>query len=159
MRIFAKHAGDDTKPVSSNLLNLLKKEEHIGVKNLNYYMGFQEKVQKVKDELLNFLKEQKDKQYLVVAYGAAAKGNTLLNYCGVKSDMIKFVVDASPYKQGKFLPGSHIPVVNENEIMKSKPDFVVILPWNIKEEIIEQLSYIREWEGEFVVAIPYINLF
>ncbi|MBO1224503.1 MAG: methyltransferase domain-containing protein [Candidatus Scalindua sediminis] len=159
LRIFAKHSDDNTKPVSSNLLNLLKKEEHIGLKDLSYYMGFQKKAQRAKDELLSFLKEQNDNNKLVVAYGAAAKGNTLLNYCGVKSDVIKFVVDASPYKQGKFLPGSHIPVVNENEIRKKKPDFVIILPWNIREEISTQLSYIYTWGGSFVVAIPTIEAF
>lgn len=158
LRIFAKHSDDNTKPVSSNLLNLLKKEEHIGLKDLNYYMGFQKKAQRAKDELLSFLKEQNDNNKLVVAYGAAAKGNTLLNYCGVKSDVIKFVVDASPYKQGKFLPGSHIPVVNENEIRKSKPDFVIILPWNIKQEIIEQLKYIKEWGGRFVIPISKLGI-
>lgn len=158
LRIFAKHSDDNTKPVSSNLLNLLKKEEHVGIKDLNYYMGFQKKAQRAKDELLSFLKEQNDNNKLVVAYGAAAKGNTLLNYCGVKSDMIKFVVDASPYKQGKFLPGSHIPVVNENEIRKSKPDFVIILPWNIKQEIIEQLKYIKEWGGRFVIPISKLGI-
>jgi 2-polyprenyl-3-methyl-5-hydroxy-6-metoxy-1,4-benzoquinol methylase len=158
LRIFAKHSDDNTKHVSSNLLNLLKKEEHIGLKDLSYYMGFQKKAQRAKDELLSFLKEQNDNNKLVVAYGAAAKGNTLLNYCGVKSDVIKFVVDASPYKQGKFLPGSHIPVVNENEIRKSKPDFVIILPWNIKQEIIEQLKYIKEWSAKFVVPIPKLEI-
>jgi hypothetical protein len=121
-------------------------------------MGFQKKAQRAKDELLSFLKEQNDNNKLVVAYGAAAKGNTLLNYCGVKSDVIKFVVDASPYKQGKFLPGSHIPVVNENEIRKSKPDFVIILPWNIKQEIIEQLKYIKEWGGRFVIPISKLGI-
>jgi hypothetical protein len=158
LRIFAKHSDDNTKPVSSNLLNLLKKEEHTGLKDLSYYMGFQKKAQRAKDELLSFLKEQNDNNKLVVAYGAAAKGNTLLNYCGVKSDVIKFVVDASPYKQGKFLPGSHIPVVNENEIRKSKPDFVIILPWNIKQEIIEQLKYIKEWGGRFVIPISKLGI-
>ncbi|MBN4051220.1 methyltransferase domain-containing protein [bacterium AH-315-M05] len=157
LRIFARHAGDNTKPVSSNLLNLLKKEEDIGVKDLNYYMGFQKKAQKVKDELLSFLKQQKDNNKLVVAYGAAAKGNTLLNYCHIKSDMIKFVVDVSPYKQGTFMPGSHIPVVNENEIRKSEPDFVVILPWNIKDEIINQLQYIKNWDGKFIIPIPELT--
>lgn len=158
LRIFAKHSDDNTKHVSSNLLNLLKKEEHIGLKDLSYYMGFQKKAQRAKDELLSFLKEQKDNNKLVIAYGAAAKGNTLLNYCGVKSDQIKFVVDASPYKQGKFLPGSHIPVVNENEIKKSKPDFVIILPWNIKDEIIEQLKYIKKWGGRFVIPISKLGI-
>ncbi len=94
-----------------------------------------------------------------MAYGAAAKGNTLLNYCGVKKDLIPFVADASPHKQGLFLPGSHIPVVNEQKIRKLKPDYVLILPWNLKSEISKQFKYIRSWKGKFVVAIPEIQVF
>jgi FlaA1/EpsC-like NDP-sugar epimerase len=101
---------------------------------------------------------QKEQGKKVAAYGASAKGNTLLNYCGIKKDLIPFVVDASPYKQGKYLPGSHIPVVVEEEIRKMKPDSVLILPWNIKEEIMEQLKYIREWGGKFVIAIPKLTV-
>ena len=101
-----------------------------------------------------FLIRQKKNDKIVTAYGASAKGNTLLNYCGVKKDLIKFVVDASPHKQGKYLPGSHIPVVNEEEIKRFKPDYVLILPWNIKDEIIEQLTYIRDWEGKFIIVCP-----
>ena len=94
----------------------------------------------------------------MAGYGAAAKGNTLLNYCGTKSDLIDFVVDANPYKQNKWLPGSHIPVVNEDHLKKEKPDFVIIFPWNIKEEVMKQLSYVEEWNGQFVIPIPEVHL-
>ena len=125
---------------------------------LDYYLDFQQKADKVKYALLSFLLEQKKQGNKVVAYGAAAKGNTLLNYCGVKKDLIEFVVDASPHKQGKYLPGSHILVVAEEEIKKTQPDFVLILPWNIKDEIMDQLSYIRDWGGKFVVTVPEIKV-
>ncbi len=96
----------------------------------------------------------------IIGYGAASKGNTLINYCGIKgTDLIEFVVDASPYKQNKYLPGSHIPVVNEKDIHKYKPDYVIILPWNLKKEVSEQLSYIREWQGKFVIFIPELTIF
>ncbi|MFC1885939.1 methyltransferase C-terminal domain-containing protein, partial [Thermodesulfobacteriota bacterium] len=134
------------------------KELARGMLDLGYYLDFQNKADKVKHMLLSFLLEQKKLGNKVTAYGAAAKGNTLLNYCGIKKDLIGFVVDASPHKQGKFLPGSHIPVVAEEEIKKTKPDYVLILPWNIKDEITEQLSYIREWGGQFVVAVPEIKV-
>jgi hypothetical protein len=138
---------------------LCKKESAAGMDNLSYYLGFQDKANKVKYELLSFLLAQKREGKKVVAYGAAAKGNTLLNYCGIKKDLIEFVVDASPHKQGKFLPGSHIPVVNEGEIHRNKPDYILILPWNIREEIMEQLNYIRDWDGRFVVSNPQIVLY
>ena len=94
----------------------------------------------------------------MVAYGAAAKGNTLLNYCGIKNDLINFVVDASPYKQGKFLPGSHIPIVTVEELKKLKPDYIIIFPWNLRDEIMEQLKYVREWGCQFVIAIPKLTV-
>ena len=108
--------------------------------------------------MMLFLMDQKNKGNKVMAYGAAAKGNTLINYCGIRKDLIDLVVDASPYKQGTYLPGSHIHVVNESEIRKHKPNYILILPWNIKQEIMEQLSYIREWGGKFVVSIPYLQI-
>ena len=108
----------------------------------------------MKCSLLSFLIEQKREGKKVAAYGAAAKGNTLLNYCGVKKDLIEFVVDASPHKQGMYLPGTHIPVVSEEAIHSNRPDFVLILPWNLMEEIRTQLEYIREWGGQFVIPIP-----
>jgi len=159
LRIFAKHAEDLTRIISENVNALLEKEMLRGLNAMAYYRGFQKKADQIKYDLLNFLIEQRKSSKKVVAYGAAAKGNTLLNYCGVRKDLIAFVVDASPYKQGKYLPGSHIPVVNEEEIKKYKPDYILILPWNIKEEIMEQLSYIGKWGGRFVVPIPEIKVF
>ncbi len=159
LRIYAGHDKDDSKSVTLNVAALLEKEAAKGMVQLDYYLGFQQKADKVKYELLAFLFKQKKAGKKVAAYGAAAKGNTLLNYCSVKKDLIEFVVDASPHKQGKFLPGSHIPVVKEDEIKSMKPDYVLILPWNIKDEITEQLSYIRKWDGKFVVAVPEIKVF
>ena len=154
LRIYAGHQEERSKELSVNVEALHGKESAAGMDDLSYYLGFQDKANEVKYELLSFLLAQKREGKKVVAYGAAAKGNTLLNYCGIKKDLIEFVVDASPHKRGKFLPGSHIPVVAEGEIRKVKPDFVLILPWNIREEIIEQLNYIREWGGNFLLSIP-----
>jgi hypothetical protein len=159
LRIFAGHFADSSKTVSENVAVLLEKERKTGLLNLEYYLDFQPKADRVKYDLLEFLLEQKRNNKKVAAYGAAAKGNTLLNYCGVKRDLIEFVVDASPHKQGKFLPASHIPVVDESYIKREKPDFVVILPWNIKDEISVQLKYIGEWNGKFALAIPEFNVF
>lgn len=159
LRIFAKHAENQTHEISENVENLLQKEKQFGLTELKYYLDFQPKVEKVKLGLLSFLIEQKQNKKKVAAYGAAAKGNTLLNYCGVKKDLIDFVVDASPHKQGLFLPASHIPIVDESFIKREKPEFVLILPWNIKEEIIEQLNYIREWNGKFAVAVPELEIY
>ena len=158
LRIYAKHSEDETREISENVENLLKKEKQFGLTRLDYYLDFQTKVDKIKTDLLAFLIEQKRAGKKTAAYGAAAKGNTLLNYCGVKKDLIEFVVDASPHKQGKFLPASHIPVVDENFIGNEKPDFVLILPWNIKDEIYEQLNYIKDWDGKFVVAVPFLEV-
>ena len=159
LRIFAKHAENETHKTTENAANLLKKESAAGITNLDYYLNFQPKIEKVKLDLLTFLIEQKQAGKRVAAYGAAAKGNTLLNYCGVKKDLIDFVVDASPHKQNLFLPASHIPIVDESYIKREKPDFVMILPWNIKDEIVEQLKYIGEWNGKFAAAIPELTVF
>jgi len=159
LRIYGKHKDDASKNISPNVTALLHEEKVKGMQTTEYYDGFQNKADRVKYDLIDFLIKQKKNGKKVAAYGAAAKGNTLLNYCGSKKDLIEFVVDASPHKQGMFLPGSHIPVVTEKEIKKTKPDFVIILPWNIKNEIMEQLSYIQEWGGKFVVPIPEIRTF
>lgn len=158
LRIFAKHAEDSTKIVSENVNALLNKELSRGFNAIAYYENFQNKTDEIKYNILQFLLKQKKDGRKVAAYGAAAKGNTLLNYCGIKKDLIAFVVDASPYKQGKYLPGSHIAVVNEEEVKKYKPDYIFILPWNLKEEIMEQMSFIREWGGRFVVPIPKVQV-
>jgi SAM-dependent methyltransferase len=159
LRIFAKHVADRTKDVSSNVDNLLKKEEKAGILTLEYYLNFQERVDEIKYNVWNFLIRQKKEGKKIIGYGAAAKGNTLLNYCGIKgTDLISFVVDASPHKQNKFLPGSRIPVLGLDSIKKHKPDYVIILPWNLSKEIREQLQFIRDWGGKFVVFIPEITI-
>lgn len=158
LRIYAKHLDDQTKDISPNVQALINKEIEKGILSDSYYTGFQSKAETIKSDLWMFLLDQKKKGKKVAAYGAAAKGNTLLNYCGIKSDLIDFVVDANPHKQDKYLPASHIPVVNEEYLRVEKPDFIIILPWNIKEEIMQQLSYIKSWNAKFVVAIPGLEI-
>ena len=157
LRIYGKHKEDTSKSISSNVADLLK-EEAKAMQNIEYYKGFQEKVNEVKINLVSFLLVQKKLDKKVVAYGAAAKGNTLLNYCGVKNDLIEFVVDASPHKQGKYLPGSHIPIVTEEMIKKNKSDYILILPWNLITEITDQLKYIKEWDAKLVLPIPKLEI-
>jgi C-methyltransferase C-terminal domain/Putative zinc binding domain/Methyltransferase domain len=158
LRIYAKHKEDFSKKITANVANLLKKEVKARLHDIQTYQTFQAKANKVKDDFLQFLLKSKKLGKTVVGYGAAAKGNTLLNYCGIKSDILPFVVDASPHKQGKYLPASHIPVVEEAKLKAAKPDFVVIFPWNIKEEVMAQLTYIRDWGGKFVVAVPKLDI-
>tara|TARA_B100000315_G_C14569325_1_gene584639 strand:+ start:321 stop:1544 length:1224 start_codon:yes stop_codon:yes gene_type:complete len=157
LRVYGCHQ-NEKRETSQNVYELLKKEAIRGLLELETYMSFTDRVNKIKDDLLSFLIEQKRCGNKVIAYGAAAKGNTLLNYTGVKNDLIDFVVDKLQYKQGKFLPASHIPIVSEEKISELKPKYVLILPWNIKDEVIEQLLYIKQWDGKFLVAIPKIEL-
>lgn len=158
LRIFARHTEDHSKNILPTVEALLEKEKEADITTLSFYDGFQTKVDQVKIDFLKFLVEKKSEKKKVVAYGAAAKGNTLLNYCGIRHDLITFVADASPHKQGKFLPGSHIPIVNETRIRETKPDYIVIFPWNIQEEIVNQLRYVKEWGAQFVVAIPTLQI-
>lgn len=160
LRIYAKHKTDNTHEVSANVDNLLNKEKNAGMRELAFYLNFQEKVDNIKNNVLDFLLAAKKSNKKVMGYGAAAKGNTLLNYCGIKgTDLISFVVDASPHKQNKFLPGSRIPVLGLESIQEQQPDYVIIFPWNLRDEICEQLSHIRTWGGRFVVCIPSIEVF
>ncbi|MBV9961143.1 MAG: methyltransferase domain-containing protein [Parafilimonas sp.] len=158
LRIYAKHKENGALKISDNVNTLLKKEEEKGLLRLDYYNNFQQKALNVKLALTSFLIKQKNAGKKVAAYGAAAKGNTLLNYCGIKNDLIDFVVDANPYKQNKFLPASHIPVVHEKYLKQLKPEYVIILPWNLKDEITKQLSYIKDWNAQFVIPIPELQL-
>jgi 2-polyprenyl-3-methyl-5-hydroxy-6-metoxy-1,4-benzoquinol methylase len=158
LRIYAGHQEDQLKELSPSVEDLYEKESAAGMGDLSYYLNFQDKANKVKYDLISFLLAQKREGKKIVAYGAAAKGNTLLNYCGIKKDLIELVVDASPHKQGKFLPGSHLPVVKEDRIRKLRPEYVIVLPWNIKEEIMNQLRYIRDWGGKFVIPIPEVTI-
>lgn len=157
LRIYAKHKEDASRVISPQVKSLLDKEIVKGITTLAYYDNFQQKALSVKLGVMSFLIEQKNAGKKVAAYGAAAKGNTLLNYCGVKNDLIEFVVDANPNKQNKWLPASHIPVFNEEHLKNEKPDYVIILPWNLKEEITAQLSYIKEWGGQFVIPVPNLQ--
>ncbi|HWK05334.1 MAG TPA: class I SAM-dependent methyltransferase [Puia sp.] len=158
LRIYAKHKADQDKEISAAVGVLLAKEAAAGMNSLAYYDHFQQKALAVKLDLTDFLVQQKRAGKSVAAYGAAAKGNTLLNYCGVKNDLVEYVVDANPHKQNKWLPASHIPVVDEAYLKEHRPDYVLILPWNLREEITRQLAYIRDWGGKFVIPIPHLEL-
>jgi SAM-dependent methyltransferase len=159
LRIFGRHAENATLPVTEHVRALRAKEQERGIATPDYYQDFQRRAFGVKLSLLQFLIDAKRERKTVAAYGAAAKGNTLLNYAGVKADLITFVSDANPAKQNKYLPASHIPVTSEQRIRDERPDYVIILPWNIRDEIAKQLEYIREWGGRFVVFIPDLEIF
>lgn len=159
LRVYLCHDDDKTGPISEAVLHLRTKEMDAGLNTLAPYKAFFEKVEECRLGFLGFLVSLRYDGKKVVAYGAPAKGNTLLNYCGIRSDMLSFTVDRNPYKQGKFLPGSRIPIYNPDKIKETQPDYVVILPWNLKREIMKQLSFIREWNGKFVVPIPSVQVF
>ena len=158
LRLWVRHADAGVAP-SERLAGLLAREQAEGLLDDAYYRGFQDRADALKNDLLSFLIEQKRQGRRVVGYGAAAKGNTLLNYAGVRPDLLPWVVDASPHKQGKYLPGSRIPIVNESYIREHRPDVVLVLPWNLREEITAQLGYLSEWGGRFAVAIPRLEVF
>jgi len=157
LRVYGCHV-EDPRRNGELVATLIAEEERRGLRQISTYTGFQAHADKVKDDLLAFLIEQKHSGKRVAAYGAAAKGNTLLNYAGVKPDLLPYVCDAAPSKQGKFLPGSHIPILHPDTIFTQKPGIVLILPWNIQSEVMEQMAYIREWGGKFVVAVPEIKV-
>lgn len=157
IRIFATHANCNRK-IENRVEEMVQKETEAGMRTIPYYEGFQQRAIRVKLDFLSFLIDHKNKGISVVGYGAAAKGNTLMNYCGIKNDLIDYVVDANPHKQGKYLPASHIPVLSEDKIRETRPGYVVIFPWNLKEELMAQLSYIREWGGKFVIPIPQVTV-
>ena len=158
LRVYACHDEYGIN-IKETVDKLLKEEKDFGITDLIMYDGFKNKVMATKRNILKKLIELKDLNKKIIGYGAAAKGNTLLNYCGVKTDFIDYVVDASPHKQNKYLPGSHIPVYDSNMISATKPDYIVILPWNLKDEISGQLEYIRQWEGKFITFIPEVCVF
>ena len=159
LRVYAQRSDTGIHQVSVKVEELINEENNAGMTTIAFYRGFQEHAEKVKNNFLKFLIEKKEDGKLVVGYGAAAKGNTLLNFAGVKSDLIKYVVDRSPHKQGKFMPGSRIPIVNEDRLHSDKPDFVVIFPWNLSAEIANQLKYLSSSGTEFVTAVPQLSIF
>ena len=158
LRIYAKHKEDTTKPLSSSVMNLKQREIAFGLSKLDRYVNFEESVKAAKREILSFFIQAKTAAKTIVGYGAPAKGNTLLNYCGVRTDFLDYTVDRNPHKQGLYLPGSHILIQSPDMIQKTKPDYLFILPWNIKEEIMEQMAFIRQWGGKFVIPIPHIQI-
>lgn len=158
LRIYGAHIGNKSFSISDRYLEIIEQEKKLGMNTLQFYSTFKERVKETKRNLLRFLIEKVDQGRKVVGYGAPAKGNTLLNYCGIKTDLLDYVVDRSTHKIGKYLPGTHIPIYAPQKIRETEPDYVLILPWNIKDEIIEQMSFISDWGGKFVVPIPDLNI-
>lgn len=158
IRIFARHVDDASKPVSTRVIEMRQRELDQRLDQMETYSSFGEKVKESKRNLLDFLIRARREGKSVAGYGAPGKGNTLLNYCGIRTDFLDYTVDRNPYKQGKFLPGTHIPIFSPDRILQTKPDFVLILPWNFKQEIIKQMAGIRAWGGKFVVPIPSVEV-
>jgi len=158
LRIYAKHEEDETKSITDNVKILNQKEIEFGCDDIKNYKKFQEIVDKIKEDVKDFFVQVRNEKKKVVGYGAPAKGNTLLNYCEINNNMMEFTVDLSEHKQGLFLPGTYIPIYSPDKIKDTKPDYVFILPWNLTDEIMTQLQYIREWGGKFVVPIPEVKI-
>jgi SAM-dependent methyltransferase len=158
LRIYGRHSADSSKPVSVNVENLRAKEIREGFTTLDKYKSFGERVKETKRGLLEFLIQAKKDGKAIVGYGAPGKGNTLLNYCGIRTDFLDFTVDRNPYKQGKYTPGTRIPILDPAALIAARPDYVLILPWNLEQEIVEQMAVVREWGGRFVIPIPSVRV-
>ena len=158
LRVFAQRADTGEQRVDGRVRALLEREARAGMKAPAFYQGFQAEADRVKNDFHAFLIDAKRQGKQVAAYGAAAKGNTLMNYAGVRPDLLAYVVDRNPAKQGRYMPGSRIPIVDESRIEETRPDYVVILPWNLKAEVTQQLAHIRQWGGRFVTAVPTLEL-
>ncbi|PHQ34233.1 class I SAM-dependent methyltransferase [Rhodopirellula bahusiensis] len=158
LRVFAQRTETGQRAATSGVNEVLQSEASLGLTTTDFYLGFQKKTNKVKDEFIRFLIDAKKAGKSVAAYGAAAKGNTLLNYAGIRPDLIQFVVDRNPAKQDKYMPGSRIPIVNEDELRLKQPDYIVVLPWNLLDEIANQLDYTRQWNAQLVSAIPSLKI-
>lgn len=158
LRIYARHAENQNLPVTQRVVELRAREMAAGFTRMEHYSHFGEQVKETKRKLLEFLIAARRGGKTVVGYGAPGKGNTLLNYCGIRTDFLDYTVDRNPYKQGKFLPGTHIPILHPDEIRRTRPDYVLILPWNLKDEIRKQLSYVSQWGGKLVVPIPEVEV-
>ncbi len=159
LRIYARHVADASKPVLPSVSDLRKREEEAGITSLAFYQSFSGKVIETRRKLLEFFDGAKQAGKKTVGYGAPAKGNTLLNYCGIGVNDLDYTVDRSPHKQGRFLPGSHIPIAPPEKVKETRPDYLLILPWNLKDEIMGQMEEIREWGGKFVVPIPEVRVY
>jgi hypothetical protein len=158
LRIYASHAEHPLQAVAPCVMALRAREEAAGLTRLGSYVAYTERVKETKRKLLAFLIAAKRAGKAIAAYGAAAKGNTLLNYCGIRTDFIDYTVDRSPHKQGRFLPGTHIPIYHPDKVKETTPDYLLILPWNLTDEIVAQMGYIREWGGRFVIPIPEVRV-
>jgi len=158
LRIHARHSEGDARPVGARVGALRQREIDDGFLTPGRYRGFGEQVQATKRKLLAFLIDAKQRGKKIVGYGAPGKGNTLLNYCGIRTDFLDFTVDANPYKQGKFTPGTRIPILAPSAIREARPDYVLILPWNLRDEISREAAYVAEWGGRFVVPIPEVQV-
>ncbi len=158
LRIYGCDANAD-RAVTGRVSELLATEEAVGLTTLDRYRKFSRRAQEAKGKVLDFMIQAKERGLSVAGYGAPAKGNTLLNYCGIRADLLEYTVDRSPHKQGHFLPGSHIPIYHPDKIKQTRPDYLFILPWNIKDEIMEQMRHIREWGGRFVTPIPEVRIY
>jgi SAM-dependent methyltransferase len=159
IRIHARHVEDDSKPVSEPVHKLLARERALGYESLELYRSFAEQVKQEKREIVSFFVDAKERGLTIAGYGAPAKGNTLLNYCGIGTDFIDYTVDRSPHKQGLYLPGTHIPILEPEAIERTRPDLLVILPWNLRDEIMEQMSFVRDWGCRFVARSPKLRVF
>jgi hypothetical protein len=159
LRVYARHQEDVTKPVEEAVRQLLAREVALGFDRIERYRTFRGQVERTKRRLLEFLIDAKESGRSIVGYGAPGKGNTLLNYCGIRTDLLDYTVDRNPYKHGKYTPGMHIPIYAPDRIDETRPDYVLILPWNFKDEIMSQMSHIRDWGGQFVVPIPEVKVY
>lgn len=158
LRVYACHADESARRMTLEPARVIEEERRSGLESVDIYQRFAEGVRATKRALLRFLIEAREKGKQVAGYGAPAKGNTLLNYCGIREDLLAYTVDRSPHKQGQFLPGTHIPIFAPDHISRTRPDYVLILPWNLREEIVSQMSHIREWGGRFVIPIPRVEV-
>jgi len=154
LRVYVQRSDFGQHSKTEAVTELQIRENKLRMSSIDFYQGFQDKAEKIKTEFLSFLIDAKQQGKRVAAYGAAAKGNTMMNFAGVRSDLVSYVVDKNPVKQGKYMPGSRIPIVDEDKIKTNKPGYIVILPWNLKKEVMDQLEYVREWDGQFVTAVP-----
>jgi SAM-dependent methyltransferase len=158
LRIYARHSEVLALPVTERVEELRAREQALGFDSLDFYSDFTQKVRETKNRLLEFLIGARQAGKSIVGYGAPGKGNTLLNYCGIRTDYLDYTVDRSPHKQGRFTPGTHIPIEHPDRILETRPDYVLILPWNLADEICQQMAVIREWGGQFVVPIPEVRV-
>jgi SAM-dependent methyltransferase len=158
LRVFAQPSDTGVHEKSAAVANLLQREGQAGISTPAFYQAFQQRAEKIKDDLLLFLIDAKRRGAKLGAYGAAAKGNTLLNFAGIRPDLLPYVVDKNPVKQNKYMPGSRIPIVDEAHLKADKPDFILILPWNLREEVMKQLAYVGQWGGQFVTAVPELEV-